>query len=75
MHVLPEDGNAASWSKRPVALSHGQGKDRKEAAAIKATVDHAAQIRTARFMQANSRGDCGWVATQNSARMITARSR
>ena len=33
------------------------------------------KIRTARSMQVNSRGDRGWVATQNSARMINARSR
>ena len=44
VRALPEDGNAASWSQRPVVLLHDQGRDREEAAAIKATVDQAAQI-------------------------------
>ena len=73
MHALPEDGNAAYWLQCLVALLYGYGRDRGEATVIKATVDHAAQIRTARSRQTEEAIAAGWLL--NSTQMTTARSK
>ena len=44
--ALPEDRSTASWSQCAVVLSHGQGREREEAAAIKIAIDHTARILT-----------------------------
>ena len=49
------------WLQCLVALLYGYGRDRGEAAVIKATVDHAAQIRIARSRKTAEALAAGWL--------------